>query len=170
MGEKLEPQKKVGRPTNDERAAKQSRPVRIPIGQARDKLTVQAKDETTKKKWYIRWVRDTSEDGHRIQIFRDAGFTFVGTNDGYRVVKQDRYDSTSGHGSIYRKPSGKDGEWLYLMKQPIEYHLEDQARKSKETAAVLDQMRPRSKHGRDIESEGLYGEIDIQRGPDNRPN
>ena len=145
-----------GRPPKDNGIPK--RPKRVPVGQARDVLTVESDLEMVNKKFHTRWVKDTDNTGQRILMFLEAGYEFATPQDRYRVAKIDQYVSEE-HGTIIRKPTG-NGEWLYLMKQPIEYHLEDKAAKEEKNREILRQMQPASRTGRDLEDEEEhYGKL-----------
>lgn len=97
-----------------------SREARVPLTGFRDKLSVHGKNPN----FYYYWVADTSEGGSEIQRFKLAGYDFVQSNE---VTVGDVYVfKTENVGTIVRAPSG-DGRFLYLMKQPMEWHLEDQS-------------------------------------------
>lgn len=127
-------EKAPSRPKGSSRAKRGERPNRIPITGHRDILTVQGKDPS----YHYRWILDVDESGARIFRFQQAGFEFV-SPDEVDGVGTARVASDSGVGTIVRIPAGnhaKTGtpQYLYLMKQPMEYHNEDMAAREEEIA------------------------------------
>lgn len=128
-------QKKApSRPKGSSRAKRHSRPERIPVTGHRDILTVRGKDPN----FHYRFVLDVDENGARIFRFKQAGFEFVNADE-IDGVGTARVASDSGVGTIVRIPAGnhaKTGtpQYLYLMKQPMEWYEEDQAAKEEDIA------------------------------------
>ena len=121
---KTEPNRK-SRPSKGESRA-EARPERryAPIGDFRDLLSVTGGDE----EFAYRWMLDSSASGQRVFDAYHAGWDFVdasketGLNIGEHYV--DRSDS---HGSIFRRPANKHGDFLYLMRMPKDRYDEVQA-------------------------------------------
>lgn len=123
-----------------------SREQRIPLTGFRDKLSVFGKDPN----YYYYWTADTSEGGMEIQRYKAAGFDFVQSNE---VTIGDVYVyKTENVGTIVRAPSG-DGRYLFLMKQPMEWHLEDQRNYYADIDDKEDALRDPNQQGVD----GAYG-------------
>jgi hypothetical protein len=145
------PVKKGGRPRKRE-VNTITRSERVPLSGMRDILSVKGKDP----KYYYYWVADDSEGGGEIMRFKQAGFDFVQAGE---VVVGDTYVfKTENVGTIIRTPS-RDGRFLYLMKQPMEWHIEDQ----EEYYADIDD---RERSLRDVASQGVeggYGKVKISR-------
>jgi len=102
--------------TVDSRAERPSE--RTPINGMRDKLTVFGKSDD----YYYYWVKDGNEEGQEIFNHKQAGYEFV--HAGEVKIGQSAVYKTANVGSIIRQPAGF-GEWLYLMKQPMDFHEED---------------------------------------------
>lgn len=103
--------KTTAKPTKAAKAA------RVPLGRYRTILDVQGKDPD----YYYRWVKDTNDNGSRIQEFKRAGFEMVTADE--VVVGEEKVDRSTQDGGLVRLQYG--GETLYLMKQPNEYREED---------------------------------------------
>jgi len=101
----------------DSRAERPSE--RVPVNGMRDKLTVHGKDPS----FHYYWCKDNNEEGQEIFNFLRAGYVFVRADE--VKIGQDAVYKTESVGSIIRQPAGF-GEWLYLMKQPMDFYLEDQ--------------------------------------------
>lgn len=149
-----EMKRKVGRPTQnqDSRTDDEARPKRrIPMhGGFRDLITVSGKDPA----YEYRWVADVDETGSRIFRFQQAGWHFA-PKEGLDIGQHSVYRSASLDSDIVRKPSGRDGRYLYLMRIEREYFEEDQAAKEQ---AVLDRKRDLM---RQKDAPGFYGDIRI---------
>lgn len=148
-------EKKVGRPAQnqDTRADEEARPKnRIPMhGSFRDKMTVGGKDPN----YEYRWVLDEDERGSRIYRFQQAGWHFA-PKEGLSIGQHSVYRSASLDSDIVRKPSGKDGRYLYLMRIERKFYDEDQAAKEQ---TVLERKRDLL---RQAEAPGFYGSIKIE--------
>lgn len=146
--------RKVGRPTTnqDTRSDDEARPKRrVPMhGNFRDILTVTGTDPA----YEYRWVSDVDERGSRIFKFNQAGWHFA-PKDGLGIGEHSVYRSASLDSDIVRKPAGKDGRYLYLMRIEREYYEEDQAAKDQ---IVLDRKRDLL---RQKDAPGFYGKIEI---------
>jgi hypothetical protein len=147
-----------GRPRKDESrvADPQTRPKRTPVSGNRDILTVLGKDP----EYEYRWIADYSEDGQRIWRFMQAGYTFVSANT--VEVGQSHVYQSENVGSIVRRPAGKTGDFLYLMKIPKEFYNEDQAAKQAEIDSVERSMQRRRK-AQDAGDDGEYEDTKITR-------
>jgi len=136
---------------------KSNKPKRVPVGGIRDIMTVYGKDPAFK--YY--WVKDAHEDGSRIARFKRGGYEFVRQeSDGeHYVIGEEAVYKSQKHGSIIRLPTG-NGEYSYLMKLPMEYHLEDKAAKADAILEMEDQITGQgSSHGREPNEDGVYGNV-----------
>lgn len=151
----MEAERKVGRPTKNQetRTEPVARPKnRIPMhGSFRDVITVTGKDPA----YEYRWVSDLDEQGSRIFRFTQAGWHFA-PKDGLGIGQHSVYRSAKLDSDIVRKPSGKDGRYLYLMRIEREFYEEDRAAKEE---AVLDRKRDLM---RQSSAPGFYGTPGIQ--------
>ena len=118
-------QKKRGRPPKNATRAHQ-RPRRIPVSGRRDILTVGNREPD----FVYRWVKDYHETGGRIQQFIDAGYDFVKPED-HQIGETYVFRSEDVGGSITRRPDGKTGEYLYLMRINRDWYDEDQEAKQR---------------------------------------
>ena len=85
------------------------------IGDFRDILTVSGGDE----EWVYRWFQDTSESGQRIFDAYHAGWDLVdATKEEALSIGQHYVDKTDKNGSVFRRPTNKLGDFLYLMRIP----------------------------------------------------
>lgn len=118
---------------------------RTPVGEARDRLTVEGLDNSRK----YRWVKDIL-DGQRIQTFLNAGYRFE--TDQTLTVGQKRTAKTDGEGSQIKEYQELDKQgksvYSYLMSIPKEWHEEDQALKQKKIDDI--------EYGMTQTPEGLY--------------
>ena len=131
------------------------RPKRARVSGYRDIITVEGKDPD----FYYRWVHDT---GHRIQRYLDAGFQFVDAEKENLVVGEAKVGKRIDIGSVYTMPYSREDndDLLYLMKQPMEFRLEDEAAKEKELLTQEASMFRRYDPDSDA---GQYGEVKISR-------
>lgn len=147
--------KRTERTTRETRSA---RPDRIPVGGYRDKLTVRFKDEHHGKKFASRWCLDSSHQGGSIVRYLDAGYEFVPYDE--VQVGQTYVFNSDDVGSIVRVPADKEGNYLYLMRLPIEYYNDDLAAKNRQineserALAAPDQLRE--------DADSVYGKIKIE--------
>jgi len=127
----------------------ESKPKRIPVGEARDVLNVAGKDPSRK----YRWVIDMN-DGQRLETFTDAGYRFETDKSNLKVGTRKVSDS-GGQGSKIHKYVGVDKEgnkqFAYLMSIDAEWFEEDQALK----AAKIDELESGMEVSEDID----YGSI-----------
>lgn len=133
------------KPVRETRAA---RPKRVPISGTRDLLTVEGKDPS----FHYHWFSDKNETGQRIHRAKMAGYTFV-TSEEVSVGDSAVFKSAN-VGSIIRIPDGRSGNYLYLMKLPIEWReedLADRAKRNTETETIMSRSR----------DDGQYGELKI---------
>ena len=121
--------RKPGRPTKAK-----NRPQRIAVGLNRDVLNIYNKDPG----FYYYFTLDTTEDGATIQEFLRAGYEFVNAET-HGVPRSQAFQSNK-LGSIIRIPAGKNspGKFHYAMRQPMEFHKEDQAKKQEAVDAIDD--------------------------------
>ena len=125
---------------------------RVPVSGNRDILTIQGKDPA----FEYRWILDGSEDGQRVQRFRNAWWELVHSDDGQHKVGQDMVYKTENVGSLIRVPAGS-GKFYYLMRIPKEYYKEDQAAKQSD---ITDREKAITQTDSD---NGQYGNIKISR-------
>lgn len=125
--------------------SRKERKVRVPIGGARDILTVDGKEPG----FEYRWVQAYPD---RINRFKRAGWEVVTHN---VEVGQARAGIPGQLGSAVEAEAG-GGARLVLMRIESEYYKEDQDAKEAEIRTLEDSM------GKDVE--GGYGSIKIQRG------
>ena len=128
---------------------KQEKPKRIPVGAARDILTVHGQDPN----YVYRWVLDDPKRPGRLQRFKDGGYEIVtDTNE----VGQNTVDRGKKLGSAITRPDGSST--LVLMRILKEWYDEDQEAKA-EKIADLEQAMIADEQG----MEGRYGSIQIAR-------
>jgi hypothetical protein len=131
------------------------RPKRIPVGGARDIITVRDKDPN----YVYRWVFDDPRRPGRIQRFQDGGYELVQDDN---EIGQKTVDRGSKVGSTISRPDS--GGMLVLMRILKEWYDEDQAAKQKAIDATEGSMLQEIKEGRiPGESEPGYGHIKFQR-------
>lgn len=147
-------QKAIGRENSN-------KPKRVPVGGIRDIMTVYGKDPNYK--YY--WVKDKNEDGSRIMRFKRGGYEFVRQENDRNeyVIGEEAVYKSKHNGSIIRLPTG-EGMFSYLMRIPMEYHLEDKAAKAQ---ALLDTeesiTNQGSSHGKEANEDGVYGSVKLNR-------
>ena len=124
---------------------------RVPVGGFRDKLTVQNRDPN----FYYRWVLDTDATGARILEHQHAGYVFVHANEGVEIGET--YVFSTPDGDILRKPANKQGDYLYLMKLPMEFHEQDNEAKRQVVNKTEESLYP----GEDTDER--YGTLKINR-------
>lgn len=131
------------------------RPKRIPVGGARDIITVRNQDPN----YVYRWVFDDPKRPGRIQRFLDGGYEFV-TED--NEIGQRTVDRGSKLGSTITRPDS--GGTLVLMRILKEWYDEDQAAKQEAINASEQQMVRDAREGRlPGQDEPGYGHIKFQR-------
>lgn len=128
--------------------AKAKKPVRIPVGAARDILTVQGQDPN----YAYRWVLDDPKRPGRLQRFRDGGWEVVTDSN---EIGQNTVDRGKKLGSAITRPDG--GNTLVLMRILKEWYDEDQAAKADKIDALEETMVS------DIQADGGYGGMTIGR-------
>ena len=127
---------------------KAKKSTRIPVGAARDILTVQGKDPN----YEYRWVLDDPKRPGRLQRFKDGGYEVVtDTNE----VGQNTVDRGKKLGSAITRPDG--GNTLVLMRILKEWYDEDQALKEEKISALEQTMVA------DVKGDGGYGGMVIER-------
>ena len=123
--------------------------VRIPVGAARDILTVQGQDPN----YVYRWVLDDPKRPGRLQRFLDGGYEVVtDTNE----IGQNTVDRGKKLGSAITRPDG--GSTLVLMRILKEWYDEDQEAKAERIAATEKSMLAEA-----MEDEGRYGTVTVKR-------
>ena len=126
---------------------KSTRPTRIPVGAARDILTVHGQDPN----YVYRWVLDDPRRPGRLQRFKDGGYEVVtDTNE----VGMNTVDRGKKLGSAITRPDG--GSTLVLMRILKEWYDEDQALKA-EKLNELEQSMVADARG----DEGRYGTFTV---------
>ncbi len=145
-----------GRPRKDETRAESTgqRPgKRVPINGFRDKLSVEGCDSN----YVYRWVLDSNEGGQRIMQFNAAGYEFVTSDQGITVGQGSVYKSEN-VGSLIRTPGG-NGDFLFLMRIPKEFHDEDKLAKEKKINDIENGMKRSA--GKSAGADDLYGSVEI---------
>ena len=126
-----------------------NRPSRIPVGSARDILTVQGKDPN----YMYRWVLDDPKRPGRLQRFKDGGYEVVTD---VNEIGDKTVDRGKRLGSAITRPDG--GSTLVLMRILKEWYDEDQVLKADKISS-LEQTMIADEQG----SEGRYGNMTVQR-------
>lgn len=126
--------------------------VRVPVSGNRDILTIVGKDPA----FEYRFVLDGSENGQRIQKFKQAWWELVDGSDGQHTVGQDMVYKTENVGSIIRVPAG-NSKFYYCMRIPKEYYKQDQDAKQTDIAE-----REKAIIQTDSDN-GQYGNINLTR-------
>lgn len=142
-----------GRPRKESAA---DRHERVPVGGFRDKLTVQGTDPN----FYYRWVLDIDATGSRILEHMQAGYVFASPDEGIKIG-QTYVFSTPDYGDVLRRPANKQGDFLYLMKLPMEYRKEDLAAKAEQANQLEKALKKPSQLEKDMADGGVYGDIKI---------
>lgn len=129
--------------------AKKERVERTPVFEQRGTLNVTGEDPN----FVYRWVNDLNENGSRVLVFINAGYTFVQKGEIDSIGDSYAFDSEFAGGSLIRKPCGKGTEgYLYYMKVKREWYDEDQALKGREITERESQIqRTGSSDGENIE-------------------
>lgn len=146
----VKPKNKGGRPRVKVPKSGVTRETRVPIDGARDVLTVVGKDPN----YFYYWELDSDENGNRIHKRRMAGYEFV--QSGTVKVGQASVYKSHEHGSLIRHPSG--GDYLYLMRIPMQWHLDD--------IAALERKNKELEQSVEVTADsvgGKYGSIKISR-------
>lgn len=141
------------RPAKGETRAK-DRPERhyAPIGEFRDLLNVSGGDE----EFEYRWIMDTSASGQRVFAAYHAGWDFVDASKETGLSIGEHFvDRSDTHGSIFRRPANKHGDFLYLMRMPKDRYEEVQKQKQVEIDELECELQ-------DPQEEGQYGHTRIQ--------
>ena len=128
--------------------AKATAKVRIPVGAARDILTVQGQDPN----YVYRWVLDDPKRPGRLQRFKDGGYEIVTdvSETGDKSV-----DRGKKLGSAITRPDGSST--LVLMRISKEWYDEDQALKADKISDLEETMVA------DVKADGGYGNMTISR-------
>ena len=155
----------MGRPTNEEvrlREERVKRPTRVPFGGLVYKLEVKYKDPD----YYYYWFRAR---GDEIDRAKNAGYEFVtrrqarGTElaeeltikdvDGGNQSVDDRYERNGGRDEFGREYN------MVLMRQPMEYHLQDKALDDAAADRVDEAITRQEFKGENVASK--YGNISV---------
>lgn len=128
-----------------------SREERVPLGGFRDILTL----KNTDPNYHYYWALDLSEDGSQIARCRQAGYVFVRPEEEITYGEASVF-KTSDLGSVLRVPAG-GGLNHYLMKIPMDFFEEDQARHAKRV-----DMTEQSLKDQGANTEGFYGGVSIK--------
>jgi len=125
---------------------------RTPVSGTRDILTVVGKNP----EFYYRFIEDKDDGGARIWKFKQAGYEFV-NYDEVSGIGQDAVYNVENIGSVVAVPNGS-GNFMFLMKLPMEYYEEDKAAK----AAAIDESEASMKRKRSSGADdGQYGEVKL---------
>jgi len=135
-----------------------NKPKRVPVSGIRDIMTVYGKDAGFK--YY--WVKDKSDNGSRIQRFIRGGYEFVRQEKGEYVIGDEAVYASQNNGSIIRLPTG-NGEHSYLMRIPLEFHLEDKAAREQAILDTEDAITAQGTSGREANEDGVYGSVKLNR-------
>ena len=129
------------------KATKSTVKKRIPVGDSRDVLTVEGKDDN----YVYRWVVDVD---NRIQRFQDGGYEFVDHDVavGIPSVNQAQTD-----GKMVTKQTGGT-RTSYLMRIKREWYDEDQAGKAKR----IDESEAAMKRKLNSSEDGRYGKVEFK--------
>ena len=120
---------------------------RIPVGAARDILTVQGQDPN----YVYRWVLDDPKRPGRLQRFKDGGYEIVtDTNE----IGQNTVDRGKKLGSAITRPDGSST--LVLMRILKEWYDEDQEAKAEKIADLEATMLTDEQTG-----DGRYGKFEV---------
>jgi hypothetical protein len=144
----VKPRNKGGRPRKYVQRSKVTRETRVPLSGIRDILTVEGKDPN----YHYFWALDADEKGNELYKLSRAGYEFVQAES--VVVGEASVYKSHDVGSIVRVPN-KDGRFLFLMRIPMQWYMEDQAeleRKNKEQEQSILAFQ---------QQEGVYGEIKL---------
>lgn len=129
---------------------------RIPVGSARDILTVANKDPN----YFYRWVLDDPKRPGRLQRFLSGGYEVVTDEEEVGQKTVDR--SNKKLGSAITRPDG--GSTLVLMRILKEWYDEDQAAKQDKITSLESTMNRDAKEGRiPGTNEPGYGTLTIER-------
>jgi len=139
--------KAVGRGAKSrQEKVEETRPVRIPVAEQRDKLNVIGQDPNR----HYHWINDNN-DGQRIFMLEQAGYR-IETDKSLTIGTRKMSDS-DGQGSAHRKYAGMDKEgnkiYTYLMSIDMKFYEEDQLAKQK----IIDLKEEGSA------TQGDYGEV-----------
>ena len=135
--------------------SKTERPKRIPVGGARDILTVPDMDPN----YVYRWVYENPNRPGRVRRFEEGGYEVVKDDikPGQNVV-----DRGSKVGSAITRP--EQGGSLVLMRILKEWYDEDQAAKAEKILSLEESMQVDAKEGRiPGTSEKGYGDYSVSR-------
>lgn len=158
-----EPEKRrPGRPRKEqaeERRVNRDLPTRVPFGGFTYKLEVANKDPN----WWYYWFRDT---GDTIERALRAGYEFVTRRQANRMLPEEltNRDVHGGNQSLtddVRVHGGRDDRGrdynLVLMRQPMEYHMEDLAAEQALTDDVDKAISRQNFQNRNIANK--YGDV-----------
>jgi hypothetical protein len=123
---------------------------RVPLGSFRTKLSVD-ESQLDRNQWNYRWIRDT---GARIAQAQAAGYEFVPDDGTIDVGEKEGNTDLGGKISVIGGDDNRKQEGayrMYLMRQPIAYHKEDQLEKQKRVDAINDQIK-RTLKGEKVEN------------------
>ena len=128
-------------------STKEVKKTRIPVGAARDILTVHGQDPN----YVYRWVLDDPKRPGRLQRFKDGGYEIVtDTNE----IGQSTVDRGKKLGSAITRPDG--GSTLVLMRILKEWYDEDQALKAEKLDDLESTMVTEAQG-----DEGRYGTLTV---------
>ena len=146
------PKRGRGRPRKEQPGdIKLSREERVPLGGFRDILTLRNTDPN----YHYYWGIDESEDGSQIARCLQAGYVMVRPEEKVTYGEASVYKS-NGLGSVIRVSAG-GGLYHYLMKLPMEFHLDDQRRNAERVNQTEQSLK---NQGGD--TSGFYGDVSIK--------
>jgi len=143
---------KGGRPRKHVAKSGVTRETRVSIAGMRDLLTVHGKDP----RYHYYWELDSDENGSRIRARRLAGYEFVQADE-VSIGQASVYKSYN-VGTIVRVPTG--GDYLYLMKIPMEWHEDDLRAQEEEN---LKQEQKIEAITNSVRADGGYGKVELSR-------
>ena len=138
-----------GRPSN-KKASVAKRPTRIPMSGARKRMHIDAEDQDPN--FHYAWINDQVDLLHRA---KRAGFEHVSLAEIPKWGTPDVDSANPASSVVSIKVNEKTT--AYLMKQPMEYYLEDRA----EMNALVDAREADMKKNLNSGMNGTYGKVDI---------
>lgn len=151
MERKVEAERK-SRPAKGASRKEEPRKEYGPIGQFRNILNVGGKDV----EYFYRWFQDKSESGQRIFDAVAAGWEMVdATKETEITIGKDSVTQTDKFGSLFRRHADKEGNYLYLMRMPMEgWEIVQAAKAAAVDAKEADLFR---EYDPDLD-DGIYGQ------------
>lgn len=151
--------KDKGEGTGARRGAKRKdrETTRVSLEEFRSKLDeIGGMDE---ENYHYRWAFDDSENGARVYELRKLGYEFADARE-HDVPVIDAFETGNSGETIIRRSNGKTGGWMYLMRQPMEYYLENKAYRKRMADEAVAGVRTPTSLAQD--KDGVYGSIKIE--------